>query len=77
MTRVHHWNQNLLLILIGLHVVAVLLYLVVRNDNLIAPMFSGRRRGNGDSVPFASGWIALALFAICAALVATLVTWAG
>ncbi len=34
MTRVHHWNENVLVTLIGLHVAAVLLYLVARHDDL-------------------------------------------
>ncbi|HSN00077.1 MAG TPA: cytochrome b/b6 domain-containing protein [Rudaea sp.] len=78
MTRVHHWNENVLLILVGLHVVAVLLYLVVKHENLIAPMLSGRRRmAEMRVLRFADGWLALVLFAICAALVATLIWWAG
>lgn len=78
MTRVHHWNENVLLILICLHVAAVLLHLVVKRDDLITPMFGGRKRVVETRVlRFASNWLALALFVLCAALVATLVWWAG
>lgn len=78
MTRLHHWNWNLLLVLIGLHVTAVLLYLLVKKDNLIAPMLSGRRvfgagAGQAAGLRFASGWRALALFGFSAGLVAALV----
>jgi cytochrome b len=78
MTRVHHWNENVLLILVCLHVAAVLLYLVIRHDNLIVPMLSGRKRvAQAQNVRFANGWLALALIALCAALIAALVAWAG
>ena len=78
LSRVHHWNENVLAILIGLHVAAVLLYLVVKHDDLITPMWSGRKRvTQTQSLRFANGWLALALFALCAALIAALVWWAG
>lgn len=78
MTRVHHGNENVLLILVCLHIAAVLLYLVVKHDNLIAPMLNGRKRlVQTQSLRFASGWLALALFALCAAAIAALVWRAG
>lgn len=78
MTRVHHWNENLLLILACLHVVAVLLYLLVKHDDLVTPMFGGRKRMvHGQSLHFVSAWLAVALFVACAAAVAALVWWAG
>ena len=61
-----------------LHVAAVLLYLLVKHDDLIAPMFSGRRRDGGSRpVSFASSRLALVLFVACAVAVAALVWWAG
>jgi cytochrome b len=39
----HKANFYLLLGLIGLHIAAVLFYLLVRRDNLISPMLTGRR----------------------------------
>jgi cytochrome b len=78
MTRIHHWNENVLLVLIGVHVAAVLLYLVVRRDNLITPMISGRRFViEPPTLRFASAWRALALLLLSAAAVAALVWWAG
>jgi len=78
MTRLHHWNQNLLLILIGVHVAAVLLYLLLRHENLIGPMISGRKR-LADTKPlrFASVWLALSLLVLSIAAVAILVWSAG
>ncbi|MGA3157330.1 MAG: cytochrome b/b6 domain-containing protein [Steroidobacteraceae bacterium] len=40
----HHWIFNILLGAIGLHVIAVLVYRLVRREDLITPMFSGRKR---------------------------------
>ena len=78
MTRVHHWNENVLLILICLHVVAVLLYLVVKHEDLITPMLSGRKRAaDARSLRFVDARMAFALFALCAAAVAAMVWWAG
>lgn len=78
MTRVHAWTQDILLILIGLHIVAVLLYWLLKHDDLITPMLSGRKRvAQVRDLRFVSAWLALALLAICAMLVAALVWWAG
>jgi cytochrome b len=78
MTHVHHQNQTILLVLVCLHVVAVLLYLLLRRENLILPMLSGRRRLERVVAPrMASPWLALALLAVCAALVAARVWVAG
>jgi len=78
MTRLHHWNQNVLLILIGVHVAAVVLYLLLRHENLIGPMISGRKR-SADARPlrFAGAWLALTLAVLSIAAVAILVLIAG
>jgi cytochrome b len=78
MTRVHHWNQNLLLALIGLHVGAVLFYLLVKHDNLIGPMVSGQRRvAAPPTLRFVSSWLALALLALSVVTVAALIWYGG
>lgn len=73
MTTIHKWNFDLLLVLAGLHVLAVLAYLVVLGENLIGAMFTGRKRlPAGRPAPalrFASAWSALVVLAIAAALV--------
>jgi cytochrome b len=43
----HEDAFNILLILIGLHIAAILFYLVVKRANLIGPMITGRRRNGG------------------------------
>ena len=78
MTRLHDWNQNLLLLLIALHVIAVLLHLLLRRDDLIVPMITGRKRvTTAQPLRFKSGWLALGLFAACAAAVMAWVWWLG
>jgi cytochrome b len=69
MTRLHHLGETALLILIGLHIAAVLLHWLLKRDNLIAPMFSGRKRadsarplyfvGNGRALLLLLGAIAI------------------
>jgi cytochrome b len=78
MTRLHHWNQNVLLILVGVHVAAVLLYLLLKHENLIGPMISGRKRLQGARpLRFASVWLALTLLVLSLAAVSVLVWAAG
>jgi cytochrome b len=78
MTRLHHWNENVLLLLIALHVAAVLFYLLIKRDNLITPMITGRKQAEPSDAPrFASLWLALALLIVSAAAVVALVLWAG
>ena len=78
MTRVHHWNQSLLLALIGLHVGAILVYLLVKHDNLIRPMIGGRRRlANPVALRFAHPLLAWVVLIASAAAVAALLWVAG
>lgn len=41
LTRIHHINQNVLVALVALHIGAILFYLVVKRENLVAPMITG------------------------------------
>jgi cytochrome b len=59
------WHEQLFDILlgfIGLHVAAILFYLLIRSDNLIGPMISGRKRlpNAAESPSFAPAWRAVA-----------------
>ncbi len=42
-TRIHHYNEWVLVALVTLHVAAILFYLVVKRENLVAPMISGEK----------------------------------
>lgn len=78
MTRVHHINRWVLLLLIVLHLGAVLLHWVMRRENLVAPMLHGRGRGvAGAPMRAVPAWRALVLLALSSAAVALLVVWGG
>ncbi|MET0280452.1 MAG: cytochrome b/b6 domain-containing protein [Steroidobacteraceae bacterium] len=49
----HHFNFNVLLWLIGLHVVAIVFYVFYKRQNLIGPMLTGRK--HADLVPTEHG----------------------
>ena len=44
LTGFHKFNFNLLLAVIAVHISAVLFYLLVKHENLVHPMLSGRKR---------------------------------
>ncbi len=77
MTSLHKRWINLIFVLVGLHVLAALLYLVVKKQNLIGAMITGwKKRADvvppGEAVPplrFASSLLALVCLAISAAIV--------
>src|SRR5262245_39733573 len=70
LTSLHYWNFNLLLLLAGMHVAAVLYHWGVMKENLIGAMFTGVKRLPADAASaatrFASPWLALILFAVAA-----------
>jgi cytochrome b len=74
-TRIHDWNQNVLLALIALHVLAIVLYRVLRNADLLSAMITGRSGVDAPSLRFAGIGRALFLFGLCAAAVAALIVW--
>jgi len=76
LTTVHRWNADLLLILAGVHVAAVLWHRFALGSDLLGGMITGRRHlPEGTPAPRRrSAWLALALLLAAAALVRTLVT---
>lgn len=65
------WHKRIvdwLLVAAALHVLAVIGYLVLRRENLIAPMITGRkpaaRVGAEQGIPGSRPWLALALLAL-------------
>lgn len=78
LTTVHNYNFYVLLALIALHVVAILYYLLVRRENLIGPMFTGRKYVQVASpapTPMGGSLRAVTVLLIAAAAVAALVNW--
>ena len=84
-TDFHSFWINVLLILTGLHVLAVLFYLVWKRQNLIGAMFSGRKPADdvvepGVATPklvFVSNRLAISLLLVSAALVYFIVRAGG
>jgi cytochrome b len=71
LTRLHRFNRWTLAGLVGLHLGAILFYLLVKGENLIKPMVTGRKPWTGGGgVIFYSSWRA-----VLAALAAALVVW--
>lgn len=84
LTWFHHKWINVLLVLVALHVLAVVVYLVLKRLNLVGAMITGRKPVDdvvepGSPLPvlhFASGWKALAIL-ICSAAVVYLIVRMG
>ncbi|HXS72637.1 MAG TPA: cytochrome b/b6 domain-containing protein [Rhodanobacteraceae bacterium] len=78
MTEIHQINQNVLLVLIGLHIAVVLAYWIGKDENLIGPMLHGRKP-LAPMVPlrFVSLRRALMMIALAAVVVWAIVASAG
>ena len=67
------WGEWLILGLVGLHVAAILFYLLGRKTNLVRPMLSGDKALPAGTPASTDGWpqrlLALVLLALCAAVV--------
>jgi cytochrome b len=66
----HHQSFNILLVLIGLHILAIAFYLVMQRRNLIWPMVTGKDRAGADALVPAG-----LLRFVLAALVAAALAW--
>lgn len=72
LSTLHSWNFNLLLLLAGVHLIAVLYHAGFMKENLIGAMFTGVKQLPADaaagSTParFASPWLALVLLLVAA-----------
>lgn len=76
LTRVHRWNEKVLLALTALHIAAVLYYLLARRRNLIVPLLTGDQQAHGAPAArddAAVRWRAALLLAVAAGLVAYIV----
>jgi cytochrome b len=79
----YHKNigKYVLLGLVVLHIAAIVFYLVKKKENLIGPMVHGDKslihRVENSRDDSRSRALAAGVFAVCAGLVAAMVTWAG
>lgn len=73
---IHEISFNVLLALIGLHILAILFYLVIRRRNLIGPMITGtdRQIETADGALVSAGPVK---FVVAAGLAAGIAWWAG
>jgi cytochrome b len=71
LTTIHKYNFNLLLTLAGVHIAAILYYLWWKSENLVKPMFTGRKLLPPGVVPaqakMRGSGLAVVLLAVCAA----------
>ena len=76
LTGVHRANFNVILALIGLHVVVVAAYAVVKRHNLVWPMITGRKRlpGATRQPRMASPLLALLIVVLAGCVVWVVVT---
>jgi cytochrome b len=72
LTHIHRLNQEVILPLIGIHVMAVLFYLVIKGEDLITPMLTGRKRAHEEDQASTNRW---GLAALIAGVLAVGVYW--
>jgi cytochrome b len=75
LTAIHKVNVNILLACVAVHVCAALFYFLVKKENLVRPMFTGRKLlpDESEAPVLASSRIALLIGMVAAAFVAWLV----
>jgi len=73
LTTIHKYNFDVLLVLAGVHIAAVFYYLFWKSENLVKPMFTGRKQLPPGVAPanaqLRSPGLAVLLLAVCAAAV--------
>ncbi len=74
LTRLHNFNFDVILVLVFVHVLAVLVYLVKKKQNLIWPMITGRKSkdivSDGEAIKHSR-----LLIALCVCIFAGLIVW--
>jgi len=77
LTTIHNYNFYVLLALAGIHIAAILYYWIYKRENLVAAMFTGKKRLPAElgaaQGRMASIWKALVLLALSALIVYALV----
>jgi cytochrome b len=75
LTRVHLLNKGVLMTLVGVHVLAVVFYHLVKHENLLVPMITGHKRWPRAAEGAENGVIKAAAILIVLALAAYLVIY--
>lgn len=75
--HLHSFVFNLLLLLVGVHLAAMVFYLIYKRDNLVAAMIGGFKRLPSENAPelrFVGGWRAVLGFVLAVLIVAAIAT---
>lgn len=76
LTDWHHLGQSLLLALIALHLLVIAAYRLIKREDLVKPMLTGRKqRDDALDAKWRSPWLALALFSLCLCVVWAISVW--
>ncbi len=75
LTRIHTFNQGVIVALVCIHVCAILFYLLFKHENLIMPMITGVKQWAGNAAEAVAGrtWMAIVIAALSAIAVFLLV----
>lgn len=76
LTAIHHFNEMVIIALVALHILAVLFYLLVKKENLVAPMITGRKPWQDpieSQIQTPPVWVAFSITVLSAAAVYLLV----
>ena len=74
-TDIHYLNFDVLAIMIGIHIVAIFFYLLYKRENLISPMFTGKKTGDAlEAIGGSKLGLALGVIVASAAAVYLLIT---
>jgi cytochrome b len=63
LTGIHLLNQGVVLLLVAVHVMAVLFYLIIKHENLVLPMLTGRKHWHQEDQPSTDQRVIAALIA--------------
>jgi cytochrome b len=75
LTGIHHINQNVLLGLVALHLAAIVFHFMVKRENLVMPMVTGRKAWHGAAPGGEASLIKAVVLAALLAVVAYLVIY--
>ena len=79
LTTVHHINVKVLFGLLGLHLLAIAFHELYKNERLVSPMFTGKKKGFDTNatkpVPVIELGTAMAILAMTAGFVYGLITY--
>jgi cytochrome b len=71
LTGIHKFNQNIIMVLVAIHFLAVLFHFFVKHENLINPMISGIKHGGDYNIAYRPTftWLAAILAVLTGCLV--------